>query len=80
VRSLNVSNIGRIELPDLGAPYRLETLLPFPPVVPGGELALNALTVRGQMHVLLRFRQDRVDAALVARLKERALHYLFGAP
>lgn len=79
VRSLNVSNIGRVELPDLGAPFHLETLLPFPPVVPGGELALNVLTVRGQMHVLLRFHREQVDAALVARLRERALGYLFPA-
>jgi len=75
-----VSNIGRIEPPDLGAPYRLETLLPFPPVVPGGELALNVLTVRGQMHVLLKFCRDQVNAALVARLQKRALRYLLSAP
>jgi len=35
-RCLNVSNIGRIDLPELGEPYHLETILPFPPLVPGG--------------------------------------------
>lgn len=79
VRFLNVSNIGRVALPDVGAPYRLEALLPFPPLVPGGELALNVLTVREQMNVVLKYAEHHLSGTAVSALKERALGYVFGA-
>jgi hypothetical protein len=77
-RCLNISNIGRIDLPDVGTTYRLETLLPFPPLVPGGGMSLNVLTVDGQMHIILKYRQDELDDAAVTRIKERALSYISG--
>ncbi|HZU87356.1 MAG TPA: hypothetical protein VFF78_07720 [Anaerolineaceae bacterium] len=78
-RCMDVSNIGRIDLPEVGGPYRLETLLPFPPMVPGGRMALNVLTVNGQMNIILKFRQNEMDDATVTRIKDRALSYLSGA-
>ncbi len=77
-RGLDISNIGRIDLPDSGGPYRLKTLLPFPPLVPGGRLALNVLTVNGEMNMILKFRQDRLGS-IITRIKARALSYLYGA-
>jgi len=77
-RCLDISNIGRINLPALGAPYRLETLLPFPPLVPGGGLALNVLTVNDEMNMILKFRQDRLGGTITS-IKDRALRYLSGA-
>ena len=78
-RCLDISNIGRINLPEVGAPYRLETLLPFPPLVPGGGLALNVLTVDGRMNLILKFRLDGLDGSAVTKIRDRALGYLSGA-
>ncbi len=75
-RCLNISNIGRIELPELGDPYRLETILPFPPLVPGGRMTLNVLTVDGRMNIIMKFRQSELDSAVVAQIRDRALGYL----
>jgi hypothetical protein len=77
-RCLDVSNIGRIDLPEVGTPYRLETLLPFPPLVPGGGIALNVLTVDGQMNVILKFQLDELDGSAVTRIRDRALSYMSG--
>ena len=75
-RCLNVSNIGRIDLPEPGSPYRLETILPFPPLVPGGGYALNVLTVDGKMNIILKFRRNELDCAAAAKIRDRALSYL----
>ena len=50
-RGPGVSNIGRIDLPDTGTPYRLETILPFPPIQPGEAMALNVLLSRSSQEV-----------------------------
>ncbi len=78
-RCLNFSNIGRIDLPETGAPYRLTNLLPFPPLVPGGGMVLNVLTINGQMNLILKFRENRWDKAAVAIIRDQALSYLTGA-
>jgi Phthiocerol/phthiodiolone dimycocerosyl transferase C-terminus len=78
-RCLNISNIGRIELPKLDAPYHLETILPFPPIVPGGGMALNVLTVDGKMNIILKFRLNELDCDAATNIRDRALNYLSGA-
>jgi hypothetical protein len=78
-RCLNISNIGRINLPDGDAPYRLETLLPFPPLPPGGGMALNVLTVNGQMNLILKYRINDLDDAAAVQVRDRALSYLVNA-
>jgi hypothetical protein len=78
-RCLNISNIGRIELPEVGIPYCLETLLPFPPLVPGGGMTLNVLTVNGHMNIILKFRQDEPGSADVKKIWDLALNYMSGA-
>jgi hypothetical protein len=75
-RCLNISNIGRIDLPELGNPYRLENILPFPPLVPGGRMTLNVLTVNGRMNLIMKFRQDELDSAIATQVRDRALSYL----
>lgn len=77
-RCLDVSNIGRVEVSDACLPYRLENLLPYPPIVPGGRMALNVLTVNGQMNIILKYRQNELDGTLAARIKERAIDFLRG--
>ena len=76
--NLDVSNIGRVELPEASTPYCPVTFQPLPPLWPGGGLALNVLTVNGQMNVVLKFRLDQLDQAAVIRIKESALGYLLG--
>ncbi len=76
---LDVSNIGRIDLPELDTPHRLETFLPLPPLMPGSRIALNVLTVDGRMNVILKFQLDQLDSAAVSTIKDRALSYLSGA-
>jgi hypothetical protein len=78
-RCLNFSNIGRIDLPDTGAPYHLTNLLPFPPLVPGGGMVLNVLTVNGQMNMILKFRLPRWDGTAAGMIRDRALDYLLEA-
>ncbi len=75
-RCLNLSNIGRIELPAMDGPHHLETLLPFPPISPSTRLSLNTMTVDGCMHLVLKYRQDQFDLAAITRIKERALGYM----
>jgi hypothetical protein len=79
VRWLALSNIGRVELPHCGPPYYLETILPFPPLVPGDALALNVLTVRGRMHLILKFELHQMDLRTAERIRDRALEYIAGA-
>ena len=76
--NLDVSNIGRVDLPMASAPYSLETILPLPPLWPGGGLALNALTVNGRMNVILKFRLDQLDETAVTRIRDGALGLLMG--
>jgi hypothetical protein len=76
--NLDVSNIGRIELPEAAEPYRPLTFQPLPPLWPSGGLALNVLTVNGQMNVVLKFRLDQLDETAAIRIKEQALGYLLG--
>jgi hypothetical protein len=76
MRALDISNIGRIDLDEAGTSWRLEDLFPFPPLVPGGGLALNVLTVNGHMNILLKFRQDELGYADAARIRDQALGYL----
>ena len=76
--NLDVSNIGRVELPEMGTPYGLETILPLPPLWPGGGLALNVLTVNGRMNVILKYRLDQLDEAAIIRIRDRAQSYLIG--
>jgi len=78
LRALDVSNIGRIDLDKSGTPWLLEDLFTFPPLVPGGGLALNVLTVNGHMNILLKFRQNELGDADAARIRDRALIYLSG--
>ncbi len=78
-RSLNMSNIGRLDLPDAGASYPLENLMTLPPLVPGGGMALSVLTLNGQMHIVMKFQQDRLDAGAAAGIRDRALDYLSAA-
>jgi len=78
-RCLNLSNIGRIDLPEAGTPYRLINLLPFPPLVPGGGMVLNVLTMNSQMNLILKYRLNKWDSATVARIRDRALAYLSGS-
>ncbi|HNS50756.1 MAG TPA: hypothetical protein PKO09_06190 [Anaerolineae bacterium] len=73
---LDVSNIGRVELPCARAPIGLETMLPLPPLWPGGGIALNVLTVDGQMNLILKYRLDQNNDAGVAGIRDRALQYL----
>jgi len=75
-RCLNVSNIGRIDLPELGEPYHLETILPFPPLVPGGGMSLNVLTINGKMNIILKYRLSELDCASALSIRDRALSYL----
>jgi hypothetical protein len=77
-RCLNLSNIGRMDLPEAGSSYRLETLLPFPPIAPSSRLSLNVLTVNGRLNAVLKYRQDQFDRAAITRIKDRALSYLSG--
>jgi len=78
MRCLNVSNIGRLDLPDVGTPYRMGNLFPFPPLVAGSGLALNVLTINGQMNMILKYRKNQIDLATITEIKERALSYLSG--
>ena len=78
-RALDISNIGRIDLDEVGSPWHLENLFPFPPLVPGSGLALNVLTVNGHMHILLKYRQEELGDTDAARIRDRALEYLSGA-
>jgi hypothetical protein len=73
---LDVSNIGRIDVPEDGGDYRLENLLPLPPLWPGGGLAINVLTVNGRLNVVLKYRLDQLDPAAVEQIRDRALGYL----
>ena len=77
-RCLILSNIGRIDLPDVGASYRLTNLFPFPPLVPGGGMALNVLTLNGQMNIILKFQQSKWDSAAATMIRDRVLSYLSG--
>lgn len=77
-RCLTVSNIGRISLPELGEPHRLESLVPLPPIGPGSRMMLNALTVGGRMNLVLKYRQADMDPAAAAGVRDRALDYLLG--
>jgi hypothetical protein len=78
-RCLNLSNIGRIDIPELGAPYRLENILPFPPLFPGGGMMLNVLTVDGKMNIILKFNQNELDCVAVSKIRDRALSYMASA-
>jgi hypothetical protein len=74
--NLDVSNIGRLDLPEVDGPFRLQTILPLPPLAPGGGLALNVLTVNNQMNVILKYRLDQLDSRQVSTLRDLALSYL----
>jgi hypothetical protein len=76
---LNVSNIGRVNLPEAGKPYSLETLLPFPPFVPYSGPSLNVLTMNDQMNIILRYHQDAWKDIPVAQVRDRAISYLRSA-
>lgn len=77
MRALNVSNIGRIDLPKCEGAYPLVTLLPFPPLAPGGGMSLNVLTVNGRMNIILKFKPEGIICRpKVIQLKEKALEYL----
>ncbi len=73
---LDVSNIGKINLPELNMPYRLKNLIPLPPLVPGGGIALNVLTLDDRMNVILKFRLDQKGANEINDIWDRALHFL----
>lgn len=75
-RSMTISNIGRIQLPDCGTTYPLETLLPLMPTGPGYKHSICALTVNDQMHLALRLHQHQLDKATIAQIKARMLAYL----
>ncbi len=77
-RCLTVTNIGRVTLPDLGTPYRLDTLCPLPPIGPGSRMMLAVLTVGGQMNVVVKYRQNEMDEAAAVRIRDRALGYILG--
>ncbi|HNS50757.1 MAG TPA: hypothetical protein PKO09_06195 [Anaerolineae bacterium] len=79
-RSLDLSNIGRVEPPDLGSPFRLEALLPWPPLMPGGGITLNTMTAAGKMAGTCKFRREVLDDAAAARILDRALEYLRDVP
>ena len=73
---LNVSNIGRISLPEAGMPYTLETLLPFPPLVPFSGPSLNVLTMNDQMNIILRYHQEAWKDIPIAHVRDRVISYL----
>jgi hypothetical protein len=74
--NLDVSNIGRLDLPEMDGLFRLQTILPLPPLAPGGGLALNVLTVNDQMNVILKYRLDQLDGKQVSTIRDLALSYL----
>ncbi len=76
--NLDVSNIGRVDLPEVNAPYCPMTLLTLPPLWPGGGLALSVVTVNDGMNGTLKFRLDQLDEAAVMRIRESALGFLIG--
>ena len=74
--NLDVSNIGRLDLPEMDGPFRLQTILPLPPLAPGGGLALNVLTVNNQMNVIVKYRLDQLDGNQASTIRDMALSYL----
>lgn len=79
MRWLDISNIGRVDLPKTQARYSIQNLLPFPPLVPGGGLALNVLTLNGQMNMILKYRRNDPTGANIAAIQQRAVQYLTAA-
>jgi hypothetical protein len=73
---LNVSNIGRINLPEAGKPYTLETLLPFPPLVPFSGPSLNILTTNNQMNFILRYHLETWNDATITKVRDQVISYL----
>jgi hypothetical protein len=75
-RRFDVSNIGRVALAEVGSPYKVETIFPFPPFLPGAALSLCTLTAGEQLQGILRFNGNDIPSAVAAAIKERALNFL----
>jgi hypothetical protein len=73
---LNVSNIGRISLPEADKPFTLQTLLPFPPLVPFSGPSLNVLTTNDQMNIILRYHQDEWKDSTITKVQDQVISYL----
>jgi hypothetical protein len=76
--NLDISNIGRVEMPETGGRFCPITLLSFPPLWPAGGLAVSAISTNGRMNVTMKFRLDQLDEAAAVRISERASGILTG--
>jgi NRPS condensation-like uncharacterized protein len=70
---LGVTNLGRVEIPQVYGSYKLDTLFFVPPNIPSGEKILGIITIGGRMNITLSCLESSLDAITTKKVLEYAI-------
>jgi hypothetical protein len=73
---LGVTNLGKVDIPQIYGAYKLKTVFFVPPNIPGGEKILGVITTGGSMNLSLACLQSGLDAADLKAVMDNAIECL----